>query len=103
MIGIEGARQMWRRVIMQALRDALCTAPSRDRGSRSHRAEAQAWFEGRSSDFDHVCTLAGLDADVIREWWQSVRDDQQKLDDYKRFMREAAVRKQKQEENDNGT
>lgn len=96
----QALRHMWQRVVLQALRDALGGTKVRDANAEFVRREARVWLDGRSKDFDHVCTLAGFDADVVRDWWRAIRDDPTKIDAASRFLREAAARKEAQEEHD---
>lgn len=90
----QALRHMWQRVILQALRDALAVSTIKDMNARAVREDARAWLEGGSKDFEHVCTLAGFDAAVVREWWATVKDDEQKFDAAGRFLRDAAARKE---------
>lgn len=90
----QALRHMWQRVILQALRDALAVSQIKDANARAVRSDARKWLEGGSRDFEHVCTLAGFDAAVVREWWLGIRDDETKFKDAGRFLREAAARKE---------
>lgn len=96
----QALRHMWQRVILQALRDALGSSKVKDANAKVVKSDARAWLEGRSADFEHVCTLAGFDADVVRDWWREIKDDPAKIEAAGRFLREAAVRKEAQESDD---
>ena len=96
----QALRHMWQRVILQALRDALGISKVKDTSVEKARREAQAWLESPSGDFGHVCTLAGFDPDVVREWWRAIKDDPSKIEAAGRFLREAAVRKEAKENED---
>jgi hypothetical protein len=96
----QALRHMWQRVIVQALRDALNMGEVRDGQERQARREARAWLDGNTKDFDHVCTLAGFDPAVVREWWASIKGQQTKFEEAARFMRDAAARKEGKGETD---
>lgn len=96
----QSLRHMWQRVIVQALRDALATGEIKDGQMRLARREARTWMEGTTKDFDHVCTLAGFDPDVVREWWASIKGRPEGFDEAALFMRDAAARKEGKGETD---
>lgn len=96
----QALRHMWQRVILQALRDALGISNVRDTSVEKARREAKLWLESPSSDFGHVCTLAGFEPEIVREWWMSIKDDPSKIEAAGRFMREAAVRREAKENGD---
>lgn len=72
----EAMRQLWRRVLVQAVRDALGVRLLKDSAEEVMRAQARHWLEGRSEDFNHVCALAGYDPDMVRDWWKRLRKDE---------------------------
>lgn len=79
-IDLQGAQQLWRRVILQAVRDALVLKlPPKDPSVKAARREARAWIERGGKDFQEVCTLAGYNPDRVRDWWLSIRDCPEKL------------------------
>ncbi|MEY4863780.1 MAG: hypothetical protein RLZ51_1875 [Pseudomonadota bacterium] len=89
-IDLQGAQQLWRRVVLQAVRDALVlTLPAKDPAVKRDRREARAWIERGGKDFQEVCTLAGFEPDVVRDWWLSIRDTPQKIEAAARRMRDA--------------
>lgn len=66
-------RRLWQSVIIQAVRDATSRAhrTTRDRKElRVARHRARLWLRGQTRDFHHVCMLAGIEPEVVREWWQ---------------------------------
>lgn len=87
----QSLQHMWQRVILQALRDAVANPPKMDSAQKVNRREARAWLEGRSGDFDCVCTLAGFNPDVVRNWWKGIKDDKERLDAAASRFREAAT------------
>jgi len=87
----QSARHMWQRVILQALRDALSNPPKADGAQKAARREARLWLEGRTQDFEHVCSLAGFSADVVRDWWTAIKEDKERLNDTQRRFRDAAT------------
>ena len=63
-------RDMWRAVVSQAVLDASWRQTGKHENpddSRLHRDQARAWLLGNSKDFRHVCSLADLDPDAVRE------------------------------------
>lgn len=52
-------RNLWRKVILQAVQDLTNT--SSDRKASHARDEARAWFRDQGSDFREVCSMAELD------------------------------------------
>lgn len=63
-------RAMWRAVISQAVIDASWTRTGKHENpddSRLNRDQARAWLLGNSRDFRHVCYLADLDPDAVRD------------------------------------
>lgn len=75
MSDIESMRHLWRRVLVQAVRDALGVRVVKDSTEEAARGQARAWLDGRSEDFNHVCTLAGYNPDMVRDWWRRLRND----------------------------
>lgn len=71
-IDIEAARDMWRRVILQAVRDALGISSLRGGESKLARREARDWLEHGGEDFVNVCTLAGVNHEKVQRWWRAV-------------------------------
>lgn len=88
MADIESMRHLWRRVLVQAVRDALGTSHVKDGGLQVSRSQARTWLEGRSDDFDHVCTLAGYSPDMVRDWWASVKNDDEKFEAASMLLRD---------------
>lgn len=68
--------QIWRRVILQAIRDALLDRKHQTHQTENllHKAEAIAWLESDGRDFHTVCQLAGVSAQALRDWWTAYRD-----------------------------
>ena len=79
MSDIESLRHLWRRVLVQAVRDALGVRVLKDSSELVERERAQHWLEGRSEDFNHVCALSGYDPDMVRDWWRKVRADEGRM------------------------
>jgi hypothetical protein len=88
----QSARHMWQRVLLQALRDALSNPPKAGPAELLARREAQLWLDGRTQDFEHVCSLAGFSADVVRDCWTKIKADREKMDAATLKFREAATR-----------
>ena len=59
---INGEKELWRAVVLQALRDI-----SHNRISPKKRREARRWFCTSPPFFFVVCDMADLDADTIRK------------------------------------
>lgn len=79
MSDIESMRHLWRRVLVQAVRDALGTDDVKDSELRVARQKARVWLNGRSEDFSHVCTLAGYDPEMVRDWWRRMKDNDDEM------------------------
>lgn len=62
---VKGEKAIWHAVITQAMMDALSNSSKRE--EQYHKEEAIHWLTGNSKNFRTVCTLAGMDADVVRE------------------------------------
>lgn len=63
-------RDMWRAVISQAIIDASWVQTGKHESPDDnllHRDQARAWLLGNSKDFRHVCSLADLDPDAVRD------------------------------------
>jgi hypothetical protein len=67
-------RRLWQSVIVQAMRDALRSGRARLETDDLQKFAARDWLEGRSTDFHHVCALAGIEPEVVWDWWQDVKD-----------------------------
>lgn len=89
----QALRQMWQRVILQAVRDALSVGGVKSGQVRLQRREARDWMDGGTKDFDHVCTLAGFSPDAVREWWASIKSNPMKFAEAGRLLRDAAARR----------
>lgn len=89
----QALRQMWQRVILQAVRDALSVGEIKSGQVRLQRREARDWMEGRTKDFDHVCTLAGFSPDAVREWWAAIKSNPMKFAEAGRLLRDAGARR----------
>ena len=76
---IEGAQHLWRKVLLQAVRDALTDEEVKDDETRQARRDARAWLDAHGKDFIHVCTLAGFDPAVVRDWWMVAKNSQQNI------------------------
>jgi hypothetical protein len=59
---INGEQVLWRAVIVRALKDAKSK-----KLPRRKRIKARKWFYEKSADFEHVCSLANVDADAVRK------------------------------------
>jgi AraC-like DNA-binding protein len=59
------SRNLWASVITQAVNDA--TANSGPHGFELDRMHARNWLTDNSADFQHVCAMADVDPDWIRE------------------------------------
>jgi hypothetical protein len=59
---INGEQMLWRSVIIQALKDAKDT-----KLSKKKRRKVWKWFCEENDDFDHVCFLANVDANAVKE------------------------------------
>ncbi|ALN73582.1 hypothetical protein M673_12717 [Aureimonas sp. AU20] len=58
-------RELWRKVVAQAVRDALSTW--KDVDSAHNRRTARAWFASNSEDFREVCEMAELNPAHVKE------------------------------------
>lgn len=72
-LDVDAMRQLWQRVLLQAVRDALGTAKVKDGKPGAAKEAAQEWIEGGGKDFQHVCALAGVEAVIVQDWWQAVK------------------------------
>ena len=62
--------KLWRAVVTQAVIDASWKQTGKHASvddSVLNRDRARAWLLGNSADFRHVCSMAGFDADAVRE------------------------------------
>ena len=67
-----GETVLWAAVLLQAIDDAKQRVRPRDSAHARRKArevaEARAWLTGGGRDFEAVCTLAGMNAEAVREW-----------------------------------
>lgn len=84
-------QQLWIRVILQAVRDALGSGPIKDADGQLLRHRAREWLEGGTRDFHEVCDLAGFSGDVVSQWWLSIKDSPEAFNSAARFLREAST------------
>lgn len=71
----QAARHLWQRVVLQALRDAIVVRKRPDSAHQAARSAAICWLDGGTADFNEVCSLAGFDPEMVRDWWQHLRSD----------------------------
>ena len=84
----DAAQSLWHRVLVQAIRDAVATPDVARKNDRLAVSSAQHWMEGHSADFATVCLLAGRDPDKIREWWRTIKNDDDKIKAVRLSMRD---------------
>ena len=58
-------QHLWIAVLSQAIADA--TNPSQAQEFQNARHYAHRWFKAGGKDYRHVCSLAGIDPDALRE------------------------------------
>lgn len=63
-----GMRELWFRVITQALEDAKSGINTPQ--MYANKLKAEAWLTGGSADFCMVCELADIDPDIARRAFQ---------------------------------
>ncbi|WP_152848867.1 hypothetical protein [Brucella intermedia] len=69
LICAEASQILWRRVLRQAIDDALGSCiPYKDPiSARTFLTQSRSYILSPNRDFDEVCSLAGLDPDAVRE------------------------------------
>lgn len=71
----QGAQQLWQRVVLQALRDAIAARSLDDIRTYHARRDAVDWLDDAGPDFRTVCSLAGFDPEMVRDWWIAINKD----------------------------
>lgn len=64
-------RKLWQAVIETAVNDTFYSGEKKDFLIDARRADH--WLRSNSTDFQHVCELAGMDPDFIRESYMKGR------------------------------
>lgn len=62
-------RRVFQAVILQAIRDALITRTTMTGSERINKRNARQWLQGDSDDFREVCYSAGVDPNMVAQWW----------------------------------
>lgn len=73
-------KRLWQQVVLQAVLDATHAndgenSPEQFRATR----DARRWIEGNGRDYQRVCSLAGIDHEMIRDAFMAGRINRKAL------------------------
>ena len=71
----QAAQRLWQRVVLQVLRDAIASRSLDDIETFYARRDAIDWLDAAGPDFRCVCSLAGFDPEMVRDWWAAINND----------------------------
>jgi hypothetical protein len=92
----QGARQLWQRVLLQALRDAASPRERLRSDEDVAQASAKSWLDDAGPDFRDVCHLAGFSPEIVADWWAAAKRDPDKMRAAERWFQDNHNRKPKE-------